>query len=370
MNKHFFRPLIALVLLGALLLSLSACGAKSITVMTYKDSEISANLYSYWLSTYKTEFLNYYEDAADEDAFWNDTLNINGEEMTVEEYALDMINNRIKYTLIGIQLFREYGLKISPDVTAAIEEDINEKIDYYGSLADLNTALSAIGLNADLLKEVYIAEEKLVAVYEHLYGESGVEQLSEAEIDDYYNSMYSRVQYLVVYTDAEYVYDSEGNIQYDENGYMKTRELTDEEKAAKKAKLEEIMLCINAGDDFEEIQKEYNEVDMSYYKNGFYVSPNELGTYGFNMITSVQGMKEGEIRLVEDTHSTYVVKKLPLLERNKFEDPDKAQMENLTAYAIQQKYEEKFSALAQEVTLIDEELAKFSVRTAALNAYF
>jgi len=370
LNKHLIRPLAVLLAAAGLSASLTGCGAKSTTVMSYKDSEINANLYSYWLSTYKTEFLNYYEDAADEDAFWSDTLNINGQEQTVEEYAMNMINNRIKYTLVGIQLFREYGLKISGDTTQAIEDDINEKIDFYGSRADMNTALSAIGLNVDLLKDVYIAEEKLLAVYEHLYGDNGVEQLSEADIDAYYRSLYSRIKYIVVYTDAEYVYDDEGNIRYDDNGYMMTRELTEEEQAEKKAKLDEIMLCVNAGDDFLEIQKEYNEVDMSYYENGFYVSPNELGTYSFNMITAVQEMEEGEIRMIEDTHSTYVVQKLPLLERGQFEDCDRAQMENLTAYAVQQRYEEKFSALAEEVTMVDEELAKFSVRTAALNSYF
>ena len=371
MNSKTFRRLCAGLLVGAGLAStLSSCGAKPITVMSYKDSEITANQYSYWLSTYKTEFLNYYEDAADEDAFWDDTLTVDGVEMTVDQYATDLINNRIKYTLIGIQLFREYGLKIDADTTQAIDDDINEKIDFYGSRADMNTALSAIGLNADMLKDVYIAEEKLVSVYDHLYGEGGIEQLSEAEIDDYYESMYSRIKYIVVYTDADYVYDEEGNIQYDENGYMMTRELTDEEKSEKQAKLEEIMLCVNAGDDFLDIQKEYNEVDMSYYENGFYVSPNELGTYGFTMITAVQEMQEGEIRMIEDTHSTYVVQKLPLLERKDFEKCDEAQMENLTAYAVQQKYEEKFSALAEEVTLAEEELSKFSVRTAALNSYF
>lgn len=365
--KNIIRVL-ALILTAALVFGmLISCAASTPAVMKYKDSSISASMYSYWLSTYKSSFLSYYNSSLDSDEFWSSPATDN---MSAEEYALELINKNIKYILVGMQLFREYGLKIDSDTTAAINEDLAEKTDYFGSRAELNSALSEFGINADILKEIYIAEEKLYAVYDYLYGDNGIEKVTDAQIDQYYEDNYSRIRYIVVYTNQKVVTDENGEAQYDSEGNVLTAELSDEEKAEKQAKVEEIMLCVNAGDDFAALQTNYNEVDMSYYSDGFFVSPNELGIYGFQMVSETESMKVGETRKVVDEYATYIVEKLPLIARNEFIEADTEQLENLEKYCIQQYYEDKFAPLAEEIEVYESELANFDIRTASPNSYF
>lgn len=368
MKTPWLRRIGALLLLCALTCTLlSSCQKDGVSVMTYKDSAITANMYSYWLSTSKSTYLHYYNNSVDSDDFWNSKTS---DGRTFEEYIVEQVNKQVKYTLVGMQLFREYGLKIDSATTKDIENDINEKIEYMGSRAEVNSALSAFGLNIDMLKEVYIAEEKLRAVYDYLYGTNGAEALTDDQIDAYYHDKYSNIQYIVVYTDQEYAVDADGNQLYDANGYRQTRDLTEEEKQAKQDKLDQIMIDINAGDDFSEVQARYNEVDMSNYPHGFYVSPNELGTYGFTLISAVMDMQVGEVRRINDNHAAYIVRKNELPARSSFDTGDKEQMSNLSSYAVQDVYEAKFSELAKEVVVNEEELSKFSIRTASPNSYF
>ncbi len=365
MNKlRIISTTVILLLLCSL--TLTSCG-KNTNIMTYKDSSITSNMYSYWLSTYKSDFIHYYNDSIDSDLFWD---SIATEGMTTEEYAIDFINKNIKYILIGIQLFREYGLKIPPEVTESINMDINEKIDYFGGRSDMNIALSEYGINIDILKDIYIAEEKLYSVYDYLYGENGIEAITEEDIDAYYKENYSRIQYIIIDTEKKYVYNEDGSYKTNSEGYRITEPMTEDEIKAKNAVVDEIMMCVNAGDDFSEISMKYNEVDMSEYPNGFYVSPNELNLYGFTMIYEISKMSVGEIRKITDSGVTYIVQKCPLIERSAFIDGDTEQMENLENYCIQQSYEEKFSKYAEEVEVDEELLKDFSIRTASPNSYF
>lgn len=365
--KRILPRMLCLLLAFALLLPVMASCSSETAVMTFRDSSITSNMYSYWLSKYKYSFLSYYNSSLDSDEFW-DTMAT--DDMTTEEYARQLIDENIKYILIGIQLFREYGLKIDSDTTQSINDDIQEKIDYYGGRSQLNSALSAYGINVDILKECYIAEEKLYAVYDYLYGSSGIEAVTDAQIDQYYEDNYSRIRYLVIYTSEKLLYDENGDYQYDSEGNVMTEELTEEEKAAKQEKINEAMICVAAGDDFGDIMDEYNEADMSSYPNGFYVLANELADFGFALVTETAMMDIGEIRRVDDEYATYIVEKLELIPRSQFDDSDTTQMSNLETYCIQQYYEEKFSSFAEEITVNDDELSKYSLRTAASNSTF
>lgn len=363
MKKVISLLLITVILTGTLV----SCGSSSPVVMTYNDSKITANMYSYWLSTYKSKFLNYYSNSMDNNSFWDNQVE---DGVTTEQYAMNLINEKIKYTLIGMQMFHDYGLEISSDTTASINNDINEKIDYYGGLTQLNAALSAFGINADILKEVYTDEEKLNAVYDYLYGENGIEKVSESTIDTYYADNYSRIKYIIFYTKEKDMFDEKGNLKYDSEGLIMTEPLSEEEIAAKQSKIEEAMICVNAGDEFESIMTNYNEADMSAYTNGFYISANELGIYGFAMVDAVRNMKVGEVRRVDDKDAAYIIKKYDLIDRNDFLDYDTKQLENLKTNCIQEIYKSKFSEYASKIEINQDELSKFSIRTAASNSTF
>ena len=96
---------------------------------------------------------------------------------------------------------------------------------------------------------------------------------------------------------------------------------------------------------------------MSQYPNGFYVSANELGIYGFKMIDAVQNMKIGEVLRVDDEYATYIIKKYEPIDRDKLLEAYLNQLENLEKYCIQEQYELKFSQYADDVVVNEEELS-------------
>ena len=360
------KRVLLLILAFAMVFSLFSCSQSKIA-MRLGDSSISENMYRFWLSTYKADFLSYYNNSVDSPAFWQSMAT---DDKTTEQYASELINQNIKYLLVGIKLFRDYGLKIDADISLEINEDIEEKIDFYGGRSPLNAMLAKYGANVDILKDCYIAEEKLYAVYDYLYGANGTEAMTDAMIDGYYRENYSHVRYLVIYTEDKIVYDENGEYVFDSEGNVLTDKLTDAERAEKQAKIASAMAELEQGVDFAEVMTEYNEADMAAYPNGFFISPNELGVFGYALVSETKQMNVGEIRKIEEDGICYIVEKLELTELSKLDDASKSQLASLESYCVQQHYEEKFSAIAEDITVNESVLSQYSLSTASANFTF
>lgn len=364
--KRFTRSAAALLLTVSLLF----CGcAKQLgePVMSWGDDSVTDSMYSYWLSTLKATFLYYYNNSVNSDEFWDTTLS-SGE--STEEYAMKIINDEIKFYVIGIRLFRELGLKIDAATSQAINDDINEKITYYGR-AELNEALAVYGINIDTLRQIYIIEAKLDAVYEALFGANGTMAPSASELEDYFSANYARVKYIQIYSGSNYVINEDGTIATDEKGYYLTYELSAEEKAEKQEKIAAMMADLDAGVDFETLTEQYSETDISYYQNGFYMCSDSVNSFGTTLVREALSMKEGEIRLVADDDATYLVQRCPHIPyADLTEIYDLAQLTKLTERCAQEKYTAYFKKLAEEVTVEEERLARFSIRTAVPNSRF
>ncbi len=364
------KRFLALLLAAATaLLFLTGCKNTGTPVMTLGKYKLTENMYSYWLSCYKTNFLYSFNNAVDNPKVWSTVLNSETGE-TYADYVTKQINQTISFYLVAMKLFSDYGLKISSETSKQINQDIQEKIDYYGSRAEVNTALSAYGVNLDILKDIYIIQEKFFAVYDYLYGDNGIEALTEEEIDAYYRSHYSRVRMIVVYTKEKALTDSEGNYTYDGNGNVKTVELTEEEKQEKEIKIQEVLSKLDQGEDFESLMKQYSEVNSSYYENGLYVSSGSYENFGYKLVEEAIAMNPGEISRVDDEEVTYIVRKEDVLNRGLFKECDKEQLQDLTKLAIADAYTKKFSELAKDIVFDLDLMAQYSVVTAPMNTTF
>ena len=113
---------IALVLALVLLTLCCSCAADTVDVMQYGKSHITANMYRYWLSSYKGTFLYTYSDMTDSDAFWDSVLY---DDVTAEEYLNEAVLDNVKRTLVCMELFREKGLRLP----ASAEDEIDAYID-------------------------------------------------------------------------------------------------------------------------------------------------------------------------------------------------------------------------------------------------
>ncbi len=360
---------VALLLTAAMLLPIllfSCSGPSYETVMEYNGIELKENMYYYWISTFKRNILASYSDARDDDSFWGAAYD---EERTVEEYFTEVINQRIMNYLIAQSLYKENKLRMPSDIREAIDADIKEKIEYYGSRGELNTALQELMLNINSLEDVYTWEEKHDIVFDYLYGENGAEAPSDQAITDYYTENYSRIKYIVFYT-TKIKTDEDGDYVYDSNGQLVTEEMTEEELAAKKEKIEECHEKLKNGASFEELRKEYSEYDTSAYPNGFFVSSNELQTWGPDIILGAAKAKPGEIFRVDEEAAVYLILKCELTDLENLSDNDIKQLASLTTYASRGLYDEKFGALSENVKVYDAILSKYKLSEIKPNPYF
>ena len=336
------------------------------TVMEYNGIELKENMYNYWVSTYKKNILSSYEDVKDTEAFWKSKYD---DTRTVEDYFTEIINKRIMTYLIAQSIFKENKLKLSPEVKSAIDADISEKIEYYGSRSALNSELKNLMLNINSLEKIYTWEEKHKVVYDYLFGEDGIEAISGKELEEYYKSNYSRIKYIVFFT-TKIKKDDDGNYVYDSNGELVTEDMTEAELAAKKAEIEDCYDKLMNGASFEDMRKEYSEYDTSKYPNGFFLSKNELQTWGAEIILGTTKANEGEIFKVTEEEAVYIIMKCKLTELEDLNESDINQLSNLSVYATRELSEKKFEELSKDIVINKEIISKYALSTIKPNPYY
>ncbi len=366
--KRQLRIIAAVLCTVILTVNFFSCSSKDKKIaMTYGQTEITEGMYSYWLSVYKTNFVYSFGGGNDTAEFWESKLE-NG--TTYADYAENEIIKLIKYFAVGNELFREYGLKIDRDITDKINADIQEKLDYAGSRPALNKDLSAFGINIDGLKSIYVAEEKWQAVYDYLYGTEGIERISDDIIEQYYRDNYSLLGLIVLNTASKPVTDDDGKYLTDSDGNIKTVPLTDDEKAFKQQKADEIIVSLESGSDFDGLAKEYSDSDFSGYKNGVYVSPDNVDVYGAALIQKAAEAEVGDILKIEEDGLIYIAVKRQLINRTDMEQSDTEQLSGLTDSATRDIYNTKFNALANNVIVNNEILAAHPIEKATMNTQY
>ncbi len=365
-----FRRTLICLLLSAVLLApclLSSCsGNKYEAVMEYNGIKLTEDKYNYWVATFKRNILSSYSDARDTEAFWGQMYD---ETRTVEDYFTEVINERIMNYLIAQDLYKKNRLVLDDDVKNAIKDDINEKIEYYGSRSALNAELAELMLNADSLKEVYTWEEKHACVYNYLYGKGGIYEAADEVLIDYYENHYSCIRYIVLYT-TKIKTDADGKYVYDSNGNLITEALTEEETAKKKADIEACFTAMQKGEDFETLRKQYSEFDTSAYPNGFFVSANELDIWGADIILAVKDAQAGDVVKVEEGEAVFLIEKLPLPSMGTLGETDLEQLADLATYATEELYDSFFGEIRKSVTVNEELLKKYKLSEIKANPFY
>lgn len=363
------RTLTALLLAVAMLIPcvLASCsGPRYAVVMEYNGIKLTEDMYNYWVSTFKRNILSSYSDARDTEAFWGQKYD---DARTVGEYFNEIIRERIMNYLICQDLYKKNRLTLDADVKKAIKDDINEKIEYYGSRGALNQELSSLMLNVDSLKEAYTWEEKHDCVYNWLYGKGGVDEVSDAKLMEYYEKNYYCIQYIVFYT-TKIETNDKGEYVYDENGQLVTKDLTEDEMKKKLADIEDCFTKLTAGEDFEALRKKYSEYDTSSYPNGFLLSANELDIWGADIILATQQAKVGDIYKVEEESAVFLVCKRELPDMGSLGELELEQIKNLSSYATAELYDAFFGELQKNVVVYEDVLAKYKLEAVKANPFY
>lgn len=366
-----FKKVISALLLFAMCIGLlSSCAADtSPAVLTLDKYKITANMYNYWASTSKANFLSADRSVSDTPEFWASQY---AEGISFGEYCDSLIQNDVKKTLICMKLFDDEKLQLSDATVKTIDEGIAMYLSDYadGNKNTFNATLAKYGANMDILRNIYIAEAKREMLYTHLFGEGGRMALSDSQKEEYFQAKYCHMQIIYINDKFEQVTDEKGNYVMNADGSYATRALSEEEAKKKKDTIETVKKGLAAGESFEALYEKYSE--MKKYENGYYYSVDASYTSTlFNKLAAeTSKIEAGATTVFVDDGGTYIIKRLENTagdwKNEKFEDffPD---FESVAALAEFAKYIEPYMA---QVTVNTEKLGAYSISTVVPNYSF
>lgn len=350
---------------SASLLLFTSCSAGE-AVLTYKDSVITENEFTYYLATYKSRYLNAYSDFEDKASFYTSTLG--DTDVTAEEFLFDSILHNVKMSLVCDVLAEENGLTVSKSTEQIIDDYIDDFITEYsgGSKTQFNQALSLYGINADMLRDIYLRDELGSALFDYLYGSKGTIGVSDADRTAYLNDNYVRVRH--IYVNNKYVYsvDEDGVIRTNTDGTYKTEALSGTLLEEQNAKIAAIDEALANGENFDTVYTTYSEDTL--YENGYYLSRSM--DFVDNVVVSAFDLEIGNYVKVESDVGTHYIMRLEM-DESPWSDKKNADFfpdyDTTVATELFTAYVESY---VDDVEVNEELLENYSVEASPTNSRF
>lgn len=350
----------------------SCTGDSSNVVISYNGTQsanISANMYNYWASTSKANFIYSYTDINDTAEFWQSEYE---EGKTYAQYLDSLVLEDIKTTAVCLSLYNEMRLSLTDSQREAIDKSIEGYLSEYagGNKNTLNRALSAYGANMTILKEVKEAEAKRTLVYDYLFSDGGEKALTAEDYEKYYQDNYYHFQIIYINNKYEYVLDSDGNYTTNADGTYVTRALSGDALNEKNQAIKNVSDGIAAGEDFESLFNTYSE--QKTYTNGYYFTASDsyANAVFYKLIGDIAEIEIGETITSEYDSGTYIMKRLPLDENAWSQSENKDFFNSFKTLASNAAFRvfcaERFDDLSVDTELI----SKYSVSKVLSNDLF
>ena len=324
MKKSVLRICAALTALLLALIQLVSCSSLGTPVMTLGKTEITGSMIEFWMSRYKAQFEYSYGQSlktayglSSVDSIWKVKVKDDSAE-TYDDMFSSYIFDNAKTYLCALYLFDQFGLKLPDSTVKKTDETINEYVTNLadGSKSEFNAILAAYGINMKILRELYLADEKVSYLREYLFGSNGTEPITTQQIEDYYQKNYLRMKQICVFINQRPKQNEDGTYVTDSSGKTQYTTMTADENAAARTKIEEALAKIDGGEDFEKALSEYDENKADDgYKNGIYMSAES--SFGNDedlqkIYETLCEMKVGEVRELELSNSLHIIKKYEL----------------------------------------------------------
>lgn len=333
-----------LILLAVLSLSLVSCASGGKPVMTFGDSTVSSNMFSYMMSSQKQymkeqfdEYVAYYyyytqqmPEFVDFDEYLkSEIVDEDGNTVKVSDETNEMIIESCKAFLVIKELCRRNGVKLNDaKLSDMIDEYIADQITTAGSEEYLNITLARYGASVDVMREYLYGNCLQDSLYEYLYGENGTQKISDDAVKEYFNNNFTKIDaaYYSFYTADESgktipVTDpsvtEEAKAAYRDANYASVKyallylidvnngnAVSDEDKTAKKAKADEALAKLKNGEiTFDDAVKTYSEDTGS---TGI-IKKGSVDSRLANLEKEALAMEIGSYSLVETEIGYYVV---------------------------------------------------------------
>ncbi len=202
------------ILLTALLCTSCASSGKSLLTMDHEGTRVSfsVNFYELMLSRMKGIIMDEVYNATENNSFWDILDKHNGTDMqTLAQYYGDLILENCKTFTTALWLFEYNNLSLTDEQVKTVNDRMKTLLEDYadGSKTRFNAILAEFGVNYNMLREVYLMEEKVTAVQEHLYG-ANASKLGVAVKDEFLKNNYVRFKQIHL-PSFNYVYETDKN---------------------------------------------------------------------------------------------------------------------------------------------------------------
>lgn len=360
MTKKAISAVILAVLTVFTAAILSSCGGEAYAVK-YGSFRVTEGEYNYWLSTLKAQVLSTYNDGKSNSDFW-DTEYSDGRDYA--EIFSERILQQIKSIPVILSLYDEYGLSLNDSVYDAIDEDIDEKAYYVGSMDEIDNELAEYGINVDVLREIYVTQAKMSMVRDHF------SDLTQADLSEYFSKNYRAAKLIAIYTGIDFARDSDGGILYDENGNAVTISLDEYEKGQKLKLVDAVLAALDAGADVDECIAEFSEADYSDYPRGFFLSEKDAPDFGADIVGALFSLDVGKAKSVTDGTVTFIVYRAELPEYSSLTSNEKSLLSGLADNAVDDLIDAAVAERIDGVEVNGEIIEKYDIRKVKKNSYY
>lgn len=350
---------------------LSSCSSGGKTVMSLGNAKVSESEYGFWMSTYKARYVSAYTDIRDDGAYWASAIT-DGSDTTNEMLVNDLIRQNIKTNLVAMSLFAEEGLILSDaakeEIDSYIQSLIDERCD--GSRKIFNSELGKFGINMDMLRRIFINEQKISELYAYYFGENGTKKITDTERNEYYKDNYVRFIQINVNTAFAYEEDGDGSYIQDTDGSYVKRKLTSDELSEKKKRTDEIDALLSKEEcDWDELYEKYSE--NTFYPNGYYFSSETAANYVGEIVTEAFTIDVGEWKkIVSEEYGTFYIKRLELDEGAYRNEENSDFFDGFDDTVSQSLFDDIMTAEFEKIVIDEELLNAVSVADVEANYYF
>ncbi|HHX54618.1 MAG TPA: hypothetical protein GX704_06885 [Clostridiales bacterium] len=331
--KRSFKKKLLLIIAAAVILLLSqllsGCGSGK-TVMKYGKAGISDRIYRYMLVNSMEYYLESLSGAENTPEFWAQSA---ADGLTLRQFLEADVEKSVKTLLVAVSLFEDYGMKLTPEAEAAVDQDLQDIEDSYGSKPEMNADLGRYGINADILREIFIMQEKEQALYDFFYGDRGIMLPTDEELDAYYKDNYIRIKYI-----ALHLYKTVEGV----DGLIA---MTDEEKQEVYSLSEQLLSEVKSGADFDALMAQYNQDDLTAYPGGVYLSNIDRS---YDIVDRAFLIEIGDTEIVDQEKAVYIVRRLEL-EEDAYMSDTSGQFGDLVSKCCEKLYFEALSEHHDEV---------------------
>ena len=248
----------------------------------------------------------------------------------------DMMRNQVRQMVVDMKVQQALvEQKLAAKKIKVTDEEVTKEIEKIAEqqkikMEDIPAEIEKFGMTMDDLKQqmrMKAEVDKLIAA------EMKDGQVKDEEVQAFYDD---NPQY---FEQAERVQASHILVKVDENA-------TDEQKAAAKAKIEDLLKKVKAGEDFAELAKANSDCPSA--KDGGDLGPFSRGQMVPAFESAAYSMKDGEISDVVETQFGYhIIKKVKHLEAGK--TPFDEVKDKITQHLTQQKQSQFWETYSKQM---------------------